>query len=133
MNQMVDRDLAAKYNYDNHVDLPFMLTKNRGQNEWMVNKYAFRFFFISKLILVWGKVGRIGHSLSKKTNVCKGTCTLWPLELLLLGLYSILRITKGNDNYKSKKSNYGYRVMNYTNFLNDNIKISLLKKSCTDT
>ena len=41
--QMVDRDLASKYNYETHVDLPFMLTKNRGQNEWMVNKYAFRF------------------------------------------------------------------------------------------
>jgi len=30
------------------------------------------------------------------------------------------------------KGNYGYKILNYIAFLNNNLKINLVKKSCTD-
>jgi len=44
LSQMADRELAAKYDVDSHVDLPIMLTKTKGLNDWMVNKYVFRYY-----------------------------------------------------------------------------------------
>jgi len=42
--EMQDRELATLYDYEVNGDLPYMLTKNTGASDWMVNKYMIRFF-----------------------------------------------------------------------------------------
>ena len=42
LNQLADRYSASTYDFEEHGELPYMLTKNRGGQDWQVNKYVIR-------------------------------------------------------------------------------------------